>query len=136
MMIRNEMLSEMQTKVRTTSFSLYHHDLSLHAKRIPFSFLYQCSLCVYLVLQFCNFVPFPLKYCSKLLLLLSHFSLVLATPWTAAYQAPLSMRFSRQEYQSGVPLPQVKFGLPLFLYGPREKIFLYFKWLGKKDFMM
>ena len=28
-----------------------------------------------------------------------------ATPWTAAYQAPLSMGFSRQEYSSGVPLP-------------------------------
>ena len=42
-----------------------------------------------------------------LLLLLSHFSCVriLATPWTAAYQAPLSMGFSRQEYWSGVPLP-------------------------------
>ena len=41
-----------------------------------------------------------------LLLLLSHFSRVwlCATPWTAAYQAPLSMRFSRQLYWSGVPL--------------------------------
>ena len=29
----------------------------------------------------------------------------LATPWTAAYQVPLSMEFSRQEYWSGVPLP-------------------------------
>ena len=29
----------------------------------------------------------------------------LATPWTAAYQAPPSMRFSRQEYWSGVPSP-------------------------------
>ena len=28
-----------------------------------------------------------------------------ATPWTAAYQAPLSMEFSRQEYWSGLPLP-------------------------------
>ena len=28
----------------------------------------------------------------------------LATPGTAAYQAPLSMGFSRQEYWSGVPL--------------------------------
>ena len=28
-----------------------------------------------------------------------------ATPWTAAYQAPLSLGFSRQEYSSGVPLP-------------------------------
>ena len=30
---------------------------------------------------------------------------LLVTPWTAAYQAPLSMGFSRQEYWSGVPLP-------------------------------
>ena len=29
----------------------------------------------------------------------------LATPWTAAFQAPQSMGFSRQEYWSGVPLP-------------------------------
>ena len=28
-----------------------------------------------------------------------------ATPWTAAYQAPPSMGFSRQEYWSVVPLP-------------------------------
>ena len=28
---------------------------------------------------------------------------LLATPWTAAYQAPLSMGFARQEYWSGVP---------------------------------
>ena len=27
------------------------------------------------------------------------------TPWTADYQAPPSMGFSRQEYWSGVPLP-------------------------------
>ena len=30
---------------------------------------------------------------------------LLATPWTAAYQAPPSMGFSRQEYWSGVPSP-------------------------------
>ena len=29
----------------------------------------------------------------------------LATPWTPAHQAPLSMGFSRQEYQSGLPFP-------------------------------
>ena len=29
----------------------------------------------------------------------------LKTPWTAAYQAPPSMGFSRQEDWSGVPLP-------------------------------
>ena len=35
---------------------------------------------------------------------LSHVWL-LATPWTVAYQAPLSMGFSRQESWSGMPLP-------------------------------
>ena len=34
---------------------------------------------------------------------------LLATPWTAAYQAPPSMGFSRQEYWSGLPLPSPKF---------------------------
>ena len=34
-----------------------------------------------------------------------------ATPWTAAYQAPLSMGFSRQEYWSGVSLPS-----PMYVY--------------------
>ena len=32
---------------------------------------------------------------------------LVATPWTAAYQAPLSMGFSRQEYWSGMPLPSL-----------------------------
>ena len=30
---------------------------------------------------------------------------LLATPWTIAHQAPLSMGFSRQEYWSGLPCP-------------------------------
>ena len=34
---------------------------------------------------------------------------LLGTPWTAAYQAPASMGFSRQEYWSGVPLPSPSF---------------------------
>ena len=38
---------------------------------------------------------------------LSHARLV-TTPWTAAYQDPLPMGFSRQEYWSGVPLPSPK----------------------------
>ena len=60
----------------------------------------------------------PTKKCVKelnrhfskedmLLLLLSRFSRVrlCVTPETAAYQAPPSLGFSRQEYWSGVPLP-------------------------------
>ena len=35
---------------------------------------------------------------------LSHVRLF-ATPWTVAYQAPLSMGFSRQKYWSGLPFP-------------------------------
>ena len=32
---------------------------------------------------------------------------LVATPWIAAYQAPPSMGFSRQEYWSGLPLPSL-----------------------------
>ena len=35
-----------------------------------------------------------------------------ATPWTAAYQAPPSVGFSRQESWSGVPWPSPPFKLP------------------------
>ena len=39
--------------------------------------------------------------------MLSHFSSLqlFVTPWTVAYQAPLSKGFSRQEYWSGLPCP-------------------------------
>ena len=40
-----------------------------------------------------------------------------ATPWTAAYQAPPSMGFSRQKYWSGVPLPSPK----LFLEDEKQE---------------
>ena len=45
--------------------------------------------------------------CSSLAFMLSRFSHVqlFATLWTVAYQAPLSMRFSRKEYWSGLPCP-------------------------------
>ena len=40
---------------------------------------------------------------------------LVATPWTAAHQAPLSMRFSKQEYGSGLPLPSPKCLLTRYL---------------------
>ena len=40
----------------------------------------------------------------------------LATPWTAAYRAPLSMGFSRQEYWSGVPLLSLEESLGVHKY--------------------
>ena len=46
-------------------------------------------------------------YKGPVLFCLSHFRHVplFVTPWTVAYQAPLSMGFSRQEYWSGLPCP-------------------------------
>ena len=57
--------------------------------------------------KYWSFSISPSNEYSGLLLLLSRFSRVrlLVTPRTAAYQAPPSMGFSRQEYWSGVPLP-------------------------------
>jgi len=44
------------------------------------------------------------KKCACSLSCFSHVWLFV-TPWTVAFQAPLSMRFSRQEYWSGLPCP-------------------------------
>ena len=51
----------------------------------------------------CHFLPKAWKWKVKVKSL-SRVRL-LATPWTAAYQAPPSMGFSRQGYWSGLPLP-------------------------------
>ena len=46
-----------------------------------------------------------LRYADDTTLMAESEEATLATPWTAAYQAPLSMGFSRQKYWSWVPLP-------------------------------
>ena len=38
-------------------------------------------------------------------LVVTSFFNCLATPWTVAHQAPLSVECSRQEYRSGLPIP-------------------------------
>ena len=43
--------------------------------------------------------------CSYLIAKSLHLYLTLVTLWTATRQVPLSMRFSRQEYWSGLPCP-------------------------------
>ena len=54
---------------------------------------------------------------------------LLATPQTAAYQAPPSMGFSRQEYWSGVPLPSPRLaeGPSNLLPGFLQILWEYFK---------
>ena len=44
----------------------------------------------------------------------------LATPWTAAHQAPPSMGFSRQEYWSGVPSPSPVGNIELGKFGWKD----------------
>ena len=77
-----------------------------------------------LYLPFLHLNDFSLFFMYHLLLLLSHFSRVrlCVTTWTAAYQAPPSMGFARQEYWSGVPSPSlyVSSSYNFFLHGLPE----------------
>ena len=73
----------------------YHHNVFLIFKR-PNRF---CCL-------YCNLMG-DFQKC-RISLNITQLCLTLATPWTVAHQAPLSMGFSRQEYWSGVPLPSPK----------------------------
>ena len=60
------------------------------------------------MIHFCTLTLYPatllISYIEKKVKLLSCVRFF-ATPWTVAYQAPLSMGFSRQEYWSGLPFP-------------------------------
>ena len=56
---------------------------------------------------------------------------LLATPWTAAYQAPPSMGFSRQEYWSGVPLPSPKEHSAVYTF----HILIYLEYLSHMDLL-
>ena len=68
--------------------------------------------------MFCQYLYNELSHCTAnsqqadcvTMCVLSHVRLF-GTPWTVVYQAPLSMGFSRPEYQSGLPFPSPG-GLP------------------------
>ena len=58
---------------------------------------------------------------------------LLATPWTKAYQVPLSMGFSRQEYWSGVPLPSPSNPITTWqIDGEKVEVVADFLFLGSK----
>ena len=65
----------------------------------PVPGILQATTLEWVAISFSNASKWKVKVKS-----LSHVQLF-TTPWTAAYQAPPSMGFSRQEYWSGVPLP-------------------------------
>ena len=71
-----------------------------------------CNLILAMTTHHFYYTPFfrSKSVCSSphlrdIVCVLSHFSHVFATLWTVAHQAPLSMRFSRQGYWSGLPCP-------------------------------
>ena len=84
----------------------------------PIPGILQARTLEWIAISFSNAWKWKLKVKS-----LSHVWL-LATPWTAAHQAPLSMGFSRQEYWSGVSLPSpplmVNVANKAFLISKRE----------------
>ena len=60
-------------------------------------YIYRCAYIIKIILVFVGMSIKWVKSFSRVRLF--------ATPWTAAYQASLSMGFSRQEYWSGLPFP-------------------------------
>ena len=65
----------------------------------PVPGIFQARTLEWIAISFSNAWKWKVKVKS-----FSHVRLFV-TPWTAAYQAPPSMGFSRQEYWSGLPLP-------------------------------
>ena len=76
----------------------------------PIPGILQARVLEWVAISFSNAWKWKVKVKS-----LSRFRL-LATPWTAAYQAPPSMGFSRQEYWSGLPLPSPLRSKSLHIY--------------------
>ena len=79
----------------------------------PVPGILQARILEWVAISFSNAWKWKVKVKS-----LSHVQLF-ATPWTAAYQAPPSMGFSRQEYWSGLPLPSPA----VFLEGGKPDFF-------------
>ena len=71
---------------------------------IPSAFQFLQILIFIMLKSFHNNIK-PLTQCLKVKVKLLSCVQLFATQWTVAHQAPPSMEFSRQEYQSGLPFP-------------------------------
>ena len=80
---------------------------------------YFYSIIISALLNFCFLVILVIRIAAAVQLLSC--VRLFATPWTAAYQAPPSMGFSRQEYWSRVPSPSPE-DLPNLGMEPRSPI--------------
>ena len=61
---------------------------------------------------------------------------ILATPWTAAYQAPPSVGFSRQQYWSGVTLPSPIYIIYVFFKFEKLVLFILEFWIHTISFQV
>ena len=86
-----------KVKVKSCPILSYPMDCSLPGSSVHG--IFQARILEWVAIYFSNAWEWKVKVKS-----LSHAQL-LATPWTAAYQASPSMGFSRHEYWSGMPLP-------------------------------
>ena len=84
--------------------------------RLPIPGILQARTLEWVAISFSNAWKWKVKVKSLSLLRL------FVTPWTAAYQAPPSMVFSRQEYWTGVPLPSLYGLVKLVPKNTREDI--------------
>ena len=95
----------LQTEYESSPYDLYLH-FTYVSTFITFAltFSVSCSLVLHLIIYV---LKWNALYGHEVKVKVKSLSCVLlfATPWTVAYHAPLSMRFSRQEYWSGLPFP-------------------------------
>ena len=97
------------------------------AHQAPRPWILQARTLEWVAISFSNAWKWKVKVKS-----LSHVRL-LVTPWTAAYQAPLSMGFSRQEYWSGLPSsPLIEASSPMQTDGETMKSVADFLFLSSK----
>ena len=87
----------------TSYYCMYHLTCVFQFKFMSTEYNSHFNFCAHYIIYFVGLHDLLLL----MLLLLNHFSRprLCATPQTAAYQAPPSLGFSRQEHWSGLPFP-------------------------------
>ena len=101
------LLGLLWTREQIMMFSTGQHLINIYACMHTLYNTYRQVFCHFLYFSFSPSFLLVLRYFSMKWSEVKWFSRVRlsVTPWTAAYQAPPSMGFSRQEYWSGLPSP-------------------------------
>ena len=114
MILITEHVSRTISRTLETPFATSSSNFLLPTQKKKVLIIYYVSFMVFLkILLYINFVFLEYIYVCVYTCSVTKLCPTLATPWTVAHQAPLSMGFSRQEYWSGLPCP-----LPVDLPNP------------------